>query len=82
MSYQGVETMSKSSVILFPKTAAMLKQLGENMRLARFAEECDRPSDGGTRGHQRHHVDQDRAGQSGGFHGQLHTGIGDVESGA
>ena len=36
MSYQGVETMSKSSVILFPKTAAMLKQLGENMRLARL----------------------------------------------
>ena len=28
--------MSKSSVILFPKTAAMLKQLGENMRLARL----------------------------------------------
>ena len=36
MSYQGFETMSKNSVILFPKTAAMLKQLGENMRLARL----------------------------------------------
>ena len=36
MSYLGVETMSKNSVILFPKTAAMLKQLGENIRLARL----------------------------------------------
>ena len=36
MSYQGVIIMPKNSVILFPKTAAMLKQLGENMRLARL----------------------------------------------
>ena len=28
--------MSKSTVILFPKTAAMLRQLGENLRLARL----------------------------------------------
>ena len=36
MSYQGVIIMPKNSVSLFPKTAAMLKQLGENMRLARL----------------------------------------------
>ena len=28
--------MPKSTVLLFPKTAAMLKQLGENLRLARL----------------------------------------------
>ncbi len=28
--------MSKNTVILFPKTAAMLRQLGENLRLARL----------------------------------------------
>ena len=28
--------MTKSTVILFPKTAAMLRQLGENLRLARL----------------------------------------------
>ena len=36
MSYSGVIIMPKNSVVLFPKTAAMLKQLGENMRLARL----------------------------------------------
>ena len=28
--------MSKSTTILFPKTVAMLKQFGENLRLARL----------------------------------------------
>ena len=35
ITYKG-EIMSKSTTILFPKSVAMLKQLGKNLRLARL----------------------------------------------